>query len=149
MYPSTGSRAFTLVELLVVLAIASLVLALIPPLLDNILPENRVRGAARNLATELKLSRSLAIRSHEETVLILDVEQQYYVSANAEHGLNLPQDTVLTLTTAESESLSENRGSIRFFPDGSSTGGQIHLHYRQGEYVVDVNWLTGQVSLLW
>ena len=142
------ARAFTLVELLVVLAIAGLVLALIPPILDNMLPENRVRGAARHLAAELKLCRSQAIRTREETLLILDVGQRNYRTADRERGLNLPEEATLSLTTAESEMLAELRGAIRFFPDGSSTGGQIRLHYRSSEYVVDVNWLTGQISIL-
>ncbi len=142
------SRAFTLVELLVVLAIMGLVLALVPPFLDNTLPENRVRGAARTLAAELKLSRGEAIRARAETLLILDVEQRSFQTGDRERGLHLPEEATLSLTTAESEMLAEQRGAIRFFPDGSSTGGQIRLRYRQSDYVVDVNWLTGQVTIL-
>lgn len=144
----TQTRAFTLLELLVVLAISGLILVLIPPALDNILPENRVRGAARDLAAELRLCRSRAIRTREETLLVLDVGEQTFQSADRGRGLNLPEEATLSLTTAESEMLSKMRGAIRFFPDGSSTGGQIRLHYQSSEYVVDVNWLTGQISIL-
>lgn len=148
MIHRTQNRAFTLIELLVVLAIFGLVLVLIPPALDNILPENRVRGAARDLAAELRLCRSRAIRTREEALLVLDVGEQTFQSADRGRGLNLPEAATLNLTTAESEMLSELRGAIRFFPDGSSTGGQIRLHYQSNEYVVDVNWLTGQISIL-
>lgn len=142
------SRAFTLVELLVVLVIMGLILALVPPFLDHTLPENRVRGAARALAAELKMSRGEAIRGRVETALILDLEQGSYRTGERARDLNLPEDAALTLTTAESEMITEQSGAIRFFPDGSSTGGQIRLRYRRSDYVVDVNWLTGQVTLL-
>jgi general secretion pathway protein H len=142
------TSAFTLIELMVVLAIAGLIMALVPPMLSNVIPGTQVKSAARHLAAGLKLTRDKAITSREETVLTLDMEHNTYAIADTEKQLDLPDDTVLTLTTAETEMLTETRGSIRFFADGSSTGGQIRLAYRQSEYLVDVNWLTGQVSIL-
>ena len=43
---------------------------------------------------------------------------------------------------------SEARGAIRFFPDGSSTGGRITLSTDRLAYLVDVDWLTGKIHLL-
>ena len=40
-----------------------------------------------------------------------------------------------------------NRGRIRFFPDGSSTGGRVTLTSDERLYHVDVDWLTGQVRV--
>ena len=39
------------------------------------------------------------------------------------------------------------RGGIRFFPDGSSTGGRVTLSHGSRQYFVDVDWLTGRVSV--
>ena len=36
---------------------------------------------------------------------------------------------------------------IRFFPDGSATGGRVRLARDNRQYVVVVDWLTGSVSL--
>ena len=37
--------------------------------------------------------------------------------------------------------------SIRFFPDGSSTGGHISLIEGKTEYRVNVDWLTGRIAI--
>jgi general secretion pathway protein H len=42
----------------------------------------------------------------------------------------------------------EAAGSIRFFPDGSSTGGRVMIAAGNEKLSVDVNWLTGRVSIL-
>ena len=59
----------------------------------------------------------------------------------------LPKDIELKLFTAQSEILSDTRGGIRFYPDGSSTGGRITVASGERKYLVDVDWLTGRVSI--
>lgn len=140
-------KAFTLIELLVVLGIIALLLAVISPMLPNVLDNARVKTATRHLASGLKIARSKAITSQTEMSLILDVENKTYSVANKNKKLTLPDDTTLTLTTAQSEQISDNIGAIRFFADGSSTGGRIKLSYKRSEYLIDVNWLTGKVTI--
>ncbi|MCB1718999.1 MAG: type II secretion system protein GspH, partial [Candidatus Competibacteraceae bacterium] len=62
---------------------------------------------------------------------------------------NLPDDDDVTikLYTAQSELLDGTRGNIRFFPDGSSTGGYIALADAKVEYRVKVDWVTGHISI--
>ena len=38
-------------------------------------------------------------------------------------------------------------GAIRFFPDGSSTGGEIMLAGAAGTFFVRVDWLTGRIRI--
>ena len=40
----------------------------------------------------------------------------------------------------------ENAGGIRFFPDGSSTGGSVLLSVDERKWYVTVGWLTGEIS---
>ena len=42
---------------------------------------------------------------------------------------------------------SDKRGAIRFYPDGSSTGGRITVSSGERKFLVDVDWLTGRVSI--
>ena len=42
----------------------------------------------------------------------------------------------------------QDTGAIRFFPDGSSTGGRVTLMVGERSYAVDVDWLTGRVRVL-
>jgi general secretion pathway protein H len=43
--------------------------------------------------------------------------------------------------------LSEHAGSVRFYPDGSSTGGRIILSRSGSGYQVGVQWLTGRIRM--
>ena len=141
-------RGFTLVEMLVVLGIIAAMLAIVPPMLGNTIDHSRIKSATRQLAAELKLARSEAINSRKETTLILDTMLRTYQLGDAKRKLSLPDDASLLLTTAQSEQLDEHTGAIRFFIDGSSTGGQIKLSLDDRfKYFVDVNWLTGKVTI--
>ena len=150
-------RGFTLIELLVVFAIMAMILVIVPPYLPNVMASSNVKGAARELAASLKKTRSLAIDHQTETTLVVNVDEKYYaltegptnLKSNNQNYINLalPDGAVLSLITAESEQLSRHEGQIRFFPDGSSTGGQIKLAYKDQKYLVDVHWLTGRVKI--
>ena len=60
----------------------------------------------------------------------------------------LPEKIDITLFTARSEQQSQLQGAIRFFPDGSSTGGRVTLSGDSVRFLVDVDWLTGKVSII-
>ena len=139
---------FTLIELLVVMAILVLALTVIPPLLGNSLGNSKVRNAAREIIAGLRYGRSIGIASQQDETLVLDVDKKTFSVAGKQKSLNIPDGTELRLVTAESEQLSDQKGAIRFFPDGSSTGGRITLHNDVSEYIVDVNWLTGKISIV-
>lgn len=58
-----SGHGFTLLELLVVLAIAALLLAIVPPMLGDVVDSIRVKSVARHLAAGLKTARNKAISS--------------------------------------------------------------------------------------
>ena len=142
-----ANRGFTLLEVLLVFVIFALVLAIVPPYLPNVLAGAEARTAARDLAASLKKTRNLAISAQQEAVLSLDVAQKTVAVNGRAQKLTMPDHARLTIITARSERLSAQRGRIRFFADGSSTGGQIKLAWRQQEYVIDVHWLTGAIKI--
>ena len=143
---SVGSEyGFTLLELLVVLAILALVLAVAPPLLPDAIDSARLRSAQRDLISGLRFARSRAVSLQQTVTVDINVKQGMMSVAGRRRDLSIPDDVTLTLVTAQQEQLSEHEGAIRFYPDGSSTGGQVR--FRHGEQVssIDVNWLTGRV----
>ena len=140
------NNAFTLIELMVVLAIIGLLMAVVAPRLPGVLDSTRVKSAVREITANLKASRSNAVTSSTDEVLIFNVENKTYGNNENNKTLDLPDDVKMSLTTAETEQLSDDEGGIRFYKDGSSTGGQVKLEHKNNEYVVDVNWLTGKVN---
>lgn len=66
------------------------------------------------------------------------------VAANAPTNANAG----VVKTSAREDQANATTGRIRFFPDGSSTGGRITLKRGQREWHVNVAWLTGAVSVV-
>ncbi|WP_240761753.1 GspH/FimT family pseudopilin [Nitrosococcus wardiae] len=143
-----SQSAFTLIELLVVLALVAVLMALVPPFLQGGVSGAELKGTARKLAAALKYARSQAITHHREAVLILDLERRHFIITGRKRHYPLPDNMDISLVTARSELDTERIGKIRFFPDGTSTGGRITLAQGESQYKVDVNWLTGQVAIL-
>jgi len=140
-------RGFTLVELLVVLAIAGLLLTLTPPLITAALPGIELKAAARRTAGALRLTREVAIAGGRDAAWVIDVENGRYAIENDRRSGSLPGGIDIELIAAEDEMQSDTVGAIRFFPDGSSTGGRVILKRGDGEagWQVGVNWLTGRI----
>ena len=105
-----------------------------------------LRAAARIVAAGLRQTRDRAITANRAAVMEFDVK-----SRRIRLGLRtrqLPRWGRFGLFTARSERIDATRGTIRFFPDGSSTGGRVMLGTDNRSLSVDVDWLTGRVSLL-
>ncbi|MDQ3774540.1 MAG: GspH/FimT family pseudopilin [Pseudomonadota bacterium] len=146
-----GGRArcaagFTLIEIIIVLTLAGLLLALVPPRLSAALAAAEIRSAARELASALRYARSRAVTRHAEVLLTLDTERRRY-RVSGSRWRALPEDLQVKLTTARSERRSRGVGSIRFYPDGTGTGGQIALGSGARRFIVDVSWLTGRIAI--
>lgn len=141
-------RGFTLLELLVVLVIAVLLVSLTPPLLSGLSGSTELRGAARQLAAGLRFARNEAVTRQREAVLTLDLAQHRFEVSGDSRQIALPESLALRLYSAQSELSSQTTGSIRFFPDGSSTGGAITVSGPKLAYRVNVDWLTGAVAIV-
>lgn len=139
------SPGFTLLELLVVLAIATLLLAITPPLLTAAIPGAELKASARRVASGLRLAREEAIRSGRDVAFTLDLETRTFEVDDRFRKEKLPGDLELKLEAAETEMLDDYRGAVRFYPDGSSTGGRVILALEDRGYQVGVQWLTGRI----
>ncbi len=137
---------FTLLELIVVLAILALGFAYVAPNFAKTLESVRFRSTVREVALELKRARGQALSQGKEVVFWVDVNRAQF-GVDQDGSKRLPEIVELTLDTAETELLGPGRGGIRFFPDGSSTGGRIVLRFGGQARRIDVNWLTGRVSI--
>ena len=140
-------RGFTLLELLVVLGIIGLILAFVPGFVLRGQPDFDVEVAARAVADGLRATRSAALLENREQLFALDVEERLFRTASMRAPVQIDRGIELTFQTARSELLSEGIGQIRFFPDGSSTGGRIGLTLDGRHAEITVDWLTGLVAV--
>ena len=151
--PISGPRSpipvsgFTLLELLIVLAVAAASFAMVGPQVSSGLSTMKLNTAANDMASALRFARSRAISNIRESEFFLDVERHRYRVTGRQKEYRVPESIHLKLLTAESEIIGEGQGIIRFFPDGSSTGGRVTLETGQRKRLVDVNWLTGHIVI--
>ena len=136
-----------MLSLLVVLLILGLLLALAPVAFQRALPGLELRTTTRELAAALRSTRSAAIRDNREAAFTLDVEEGWYQREGQADPREINPDIELKLLTATTEVDSEGVGRIRFFPDGTSTGGQITLARDESTYYILVDWLSGRVEI--
>jgi general secretion pathway protein H len=142
------SAGVTMLELLVVLSIMALAAAFVVPLFGAGVSTAELKGAARQVAAGLRLARSEALATRQETRLLLDVEQRTMRVERDQQVHALPPGIELKLFTAESDLVNAKVGAIRFFADGGSNGGRITLASGERKYEVDVDWLTGRVAIM-
>ena len=140
-------RGFTLLELLVVLTIVAVVLAFVPGFMLRNQPGLDVDVAARAIADALRQARSDAVLQNREQLFALDVEERLFRVGGRRAPVQIARGVELSFQTARSEALSETIGQIRFFPDGSATGGRIVLGLEGRQVEVLVDWLTGLISV--
>jgi len=140
-------RGFTLLEMMVVLVIAAIAYAVLLSAPLGKASAADLKAAARTLASGLRQAQTTAMATRKDAVLTIDVESREYVTTLDTTPRKLPENLELKLYAAQSEVSSERRGSIRFYPDGSSTGGRITVAAGERKYLVDVDWLTGRVSI--
>ncbi|MCU7904591.1 MAG: GspH/FimT family pseudopilin [Candidatus Thiodiazotropha sp. (ex Epidulcina cf. delphinae)] len=138
---------FTLLELIVALSIAGALAALVPPMMDRVLPGLKIKAAGQEMAASLRFLRSWSVSQGSEGVFTLDLQQKRYTITPRKRSYDLPGSSELTLVSAGDERRGERQGAIRFFPDGSSSGGRITLQGAGNTHRIDIDWLTGRVFL--
>jgi general secretion pathway protein H len=146
MAAAGNQRGFTLLELLVVLAIIGFVVALVPGFVLRSQPQIDIEVAARAIADGMRRTRSDAVRRNRAEAFALDVEARVF-RAGDETPVRIGDGIALSFRTARSQLLGEGVGQIRFHPDGSSSGGLIRLVQGAAQAEVRSDWLTGLVTV--
>ncbi len=128
-----------------VLAIMALALAVVPMQLAGTLEKARLQAAARQMGQALRLVQSNAMaRRHAQR---LEVDTRHGLWRADAHSHHLPKGIRVTLTTARSERVNAFVSAVRFYPDGTSTGGVIELSNKSGVVSIQIDWLTGAVAV--
>ena len=145
--PRRSAAGYTLLELLVVITVAGLITSAFATNIFAGRESIQLRAAAQDLTALLKRTRGDALAHNREAAVFVDVDEKTYgVDGGTDLG-SLPAEAEIQFLTAAEEVSREARGSVRFFPDGSATGGGIRLSQNGQSYLISVHWLTGQVHL--
>jgi len=142
-----AQKGFTLLEVMMVLVLAAIIYALMLAVPTRGSSMADLKASARVLASGLRQAQTMAMATRQDAVLTLDLDAREFLLPGEKEPRKLPDGIDLKLYTAQSEVTSDKKGAIRFYPDGSSTGGRITVASGERQFLVDVDWLTGRVSI--
>jgi general secretion pathway protein H len=140
------SAGFTLLEVMIVMVLIGVIMVLLLASPLGRTSAGDLKASARMLASGLRQAQTTAISTRRDSLLTLDVEAREFRVDEGERR-HVADSVELKLFTAQSEVTNERIGAIRFYPDGSSTGGRITVASGERKYLVDVDWITGRVAI--
>jgi general secretion pathway protein H len=130
---------FTLLELLMVIALMAIALGALSVGLGQGLDAGRDRQALREMVAALRQTRTQAVLSGAPMQLRFDLTRRsFQVPGRAPR--QWPGNLAVQLTTAE-----QLGPAVAFFPDGSSSGGHLLVERAGQRWRIDVGWLNGNV----
>ncbi|WP_316176024.1 MULTISPECIES: GspH/FimT family pseudopilin [unclassified Bradyrhizobium] len=139
-----ASAGFTLVEMLAVLVILALTVSAAVPLLSRGAGTVSLDAATGEIASALRATRSAAIVQNRVMTLTIDVDRRTF-SSDVVRLRTFAPEIQAKLTYAAATRVGAAVGGFRFFPDGSSTGGDLSLELNGHHIRLCVEWLTGTV----
>lgn len=137
------AAAFTL---LVAVPLVVLLGALVVPMVSGTSAE--LDRTTRNLAEGLRYTRSRALHNNRPETFSLNARTREFQVTDAGGVRRLPEAIEIVFFSTRENRTPRNGGIIRFFSDGSSTGGRLELSAPGGRYLVNVDWLTGKVDVI-
>ena len=138
---------FTLLEILVVMVMIVVIMGFFSSNMMRSLDKAKIRAASKDLVSAMRYTRGQAVVKHEQKSITFNVKEKTY-KAPRKKTVKIPQEMEMYVYTAESDIANDSTGSIRFFSDGSSTGGWVKLTYGDKIWQINVNWLTGEISMI-
>ena len=144
---ASRANGFTLLEMLAVILLIGIAAAAVSISVTQGLASARVRAASSELAGALRATRAQAIVRGQEQNFDVDTHANTYRNVK-QNDVRLPKGMRVSITSAKEDQPNDHTGRIRFFPDGSSTGGRITLQSGKRQWHVNVAWLTGEVRVV-
>ena len=142
-----SDAGFTIADLLVGLALLALSATMTAGFVRPKPTTVSLHATALQIAAQLRLTRSFATLNARDADAIFDLEHGRLSGDGLREPLQLPACTRATLITAKLETPETKRAVVRFFADGSSSGGRLALACNGQSETLAIDWLTGSVGL--
>jgi general secretion pathway protein H len=141
---------FTLLELVLVLMIMAIGMAFAVPAIEGGLTYREVNRAARQLVSVMHHLRGEAVSTGHPTMLRIDQHENTIETVGGGRWAALSQRAVIEAVRGAIPA-GEETWDIRFFPNGSNTGGEIVLASRddrtRSRFLLTLDPLVGSVAI--
>lgn len=142
-----SGRGFTLLELLVVLFLVSLMVGVAATRFSAGSESAELKAEARKLVALMRQTRARAVADSVSLGIAAPAGEAGYRLVPEGKEVLLPAGMQL-LVRPQAKDLAFVEPGIFFYPDGGSNGGTLTLTTEQGSWQLEVNWLTGEVSIV-
>ncbi|MFV8818307.1 pilus assembly FimT family protein [Haliea sp. E17] len=141
--PAIRERGFTLLEIMVAIAVVALLLAVSIPGTQRMYQSMQYRESLRDALAIFTEARREALDSGRAQDVEIEPASRS-ISLN-QHRQQLPEGFSLGVTAA-GELMRQGIAVIRFYPEGGSTGGDVEITAPSGQTTrLTVDWLMGSV----
>ena len=139
-------RGFTLIELVVVLAMMALLTATVPLVFEHLRESAQYRDAVRGVLSDMRQARYRALSEGSNVRFRVDLAHRSY-GIEGRPSKSVPEPLSLRATVADVEMSADQTAGILFLPSGGATGGTIEILRPGGAGTrLTVDWLSGGVT---
>ncbi|HVX05908.1 MAG TPA: GspH/FimT family pseudopilin [Rhodanobacteraceae bacterium] len=142
---SSRAHGFTLIEMLAVIALIAIAATVTAVSLHG-RSRGELQAAAQRVAAGLRDTRTRAMATGKPQWFSVDLRAHAYTVPGRDPR-GFPAAASVHVQSAAEAGESRGVARIGYFPDGSSSGGNVTLSEARRSARVDVDWLTGAVTV--
>lgn len=145
------SRGFTLLEVIVVIAIVGVVSALVLPAMQAGSRQSAVRRSVREFISAARQASAIAVRTRKPTALVVWPDDASFGVEGRENRYELPEFAEFGEIVGGEEAEASDEIRFDFYPSGSSAGGSVEIEFtpsdRRQSYILVLDPLIGRVRI--
>lgn len=143
---SVKTSGFTLIEIMVVMALMALLVGLVPIAFGRLSESAQYRETVRAILTDMRTARYLAQSGGSDVRFAVNLNQRSFgVEGRKRH--TVPEPLQIRAVMAQQESGADGDMAIRFLSTGGASGGSVDLLRPSGGGVrLRVDWFSGRVE---
>lgn len=141
-----NKNGFTLLEIIIVLALITLVLGLSSVFFAGFLPSAKANAAGRELSGLIRHARSLARMNNESRSVVIDLDGRTY-GIEGSAVKSFPPEALIKVIDPVAGEIARGRYPIVFSPAGGTSGGTIVLSWGKKVVRIELDPIVGAVLL--